>query len=381
MDPYKVLGVDDDASNDEMRVAYRRLTRIHHPDRHANASPTEQAMHERRMAEVTGAWRLVNDPAALARHRARTSPGSSQAAGTRSTDATGGKPGDRRRSSGSGGATAPTSNRRAGGFDYRDAAASEFTVTDQGRWARTPDPPGATGTAGRYPGGRPTAGSPATGSDRASSRPWGRRLLGWVFWLLVIAVFAGGAWVAFTAQGQDAFDRLVGNDSGTSVDGGVPAGAPPGTAAPGSDPATGAEQFAPDASGIVDLAAGSCFNLDVTPDDPADPSGSGRVTDISPVACAQPHTDEAIAAVRLPGGPNAAWPGRSTVLAELDPVCDEAFRVVMGRDPIPQDPWQMSRLSPSPDSWAAGDRRGVCTVARTDRTASVGSLAEGSLTP
>ena len=31
-DPYKLLGVSSDASEDQLRDAYRRLVRIHHPD-------------------------------------------------------------------------------------------------------------------------------------------------------------------------------------------------------------------------------------------------------------------------------------------------------------------------------------------------------------
>jgi hypothetical protein len=71
MDPYLVLGVAPDASADEIRRAYLRLARLHHPDRFAGAPPARQAEAERRMQEVTQAWALVGDEERRRRHDAR----------------------------------------------------------------------------------------------------------------------------------------------------------------------------------------------------------------------------------------------------------------------------------------------------------------------
>src|SRR3954470_16257640 len=56
-DPYKVLGVDKKASQDEIKKAYRKLARQYHPDK----NPGDQAAEER-FKEVQGAYDLIGDP-------------------------------------------------------------------------------------------------------------------------------------------------------------------------------------------------------------------------------------------------------------------------------------------------------------------------------
>jgi curved DNA-binding protein CbpA len=55
-DPYAVLGVRADASDQEVRSAYRRLVQLHHPD-HNNGS----ADSERRFEEVQAAYAQVRE--------------------------------------------------------------------------------------------------------------------------------------------------------------------------------------------------------------------------------------------------------------------------------------------------------------------------------
>ena len=50
-DPYKVLGVSPDASDEEIKQAYRRLAKKYHPD--LNPGDQEAA---RRMQEVNAAY-------------------------------------------------------------------------------------------------------------------------------------------------------------------------------------------------------------------------------------------------------------------------------------------------------------------------------------
>lgn len=61
-DPYRVLGVQRTASADEIRRAYLRLARTHHPDFFADATPGERAAAEQRMRAVNEAWAVLGDP-------------------------------------------------------------------------------------------------------------------------------------------------------------------------------------------------------------------------------------------------------------------------------------------------------------------------------
>jgi len=56
-DPYKVLGVSPDASDDEIKRAYRRLAKKYHPD--LNPGDKEAA---RKMQEVNAAYEQIKNP-------------------------------------------------------------------------------------------------------------------------------------------------------------------------------------------------------------------------------------------------------------------------------------------------------------------------------
>ena len=53
---YRVLGVEADATRDEIRRAYRRLAKAHHPD--VSGDPDSAA----RFREVNEAYRVLTDP-------------------------------------------------------------------------------------------------------------------------------------------------------------------------------------------------------------------------------------------------------------------------------------------------------------------------------
>ena len=55
-DLYEILGVPRDASQDDIKRAYRRLAREHHPD--VNAAPEA----EERFKEIVGAYEILSDP-------------------------------------------------------------------------------------------------------------------------------------------------------------------------------------------------------------------------------------------------------------------------------------------------------------------------------
>ena len=56
-DPYKVLGVSRDASDEEIKQAYRKLAKKYHPD--LNPGDQEAA---KRMQEVNAAYEQIKNP-------------------------------------------------------------------------------------------------------------------------------------------------------------------------------------------------------------------------------------------------------------------------------------------------------------------------------
>ncbi len=57
MDPYKVLGLTPGASKDEVKKAYRKLSRIYHPDANINNPNREQA--EEKFKQVQQAYKMI----------------------------------------------------------------------------------------------------------------------------------------------------------------------------------------------------------------------------------------------------------------------------------------------------------------------------------
>jgi DnaJ-domain-containing protein 1 len=58
-DPYAVLGIARDASDDEVEQAWRRRMQEYHPDRVANAAPELRELAERRAREANAAWETI----------------------------------------------------------------------------------------------------------------------------------------------------------------------------------------------------------------------------------------------------------------------------------------------------------------------------------
>lgn len=53
---YKILGINEGATQDEIKKAFRDLAKKHHPDRYANAEPEIREMHERKFKEINEAY-------------------------------------------------------------------------------------------------------------------------------------------------------------------------------------------------------------------------------------------------------------------------------------------------------------------------------------
>ena len=56
-DPYKVLGVSPDASDDEIKKAYRQLARKYHPDKYRDSDLADLA--SEKMKEVNAAYEEI----------------------------------------------------------------------------------------------------------------------------------------------------------------------------------------------------------------------------------------------------------------------------------------------------------------------------------
>ena len=58
-DPYRVLGIDSSATDDEVRKAYRKMALKYHPDRTANMSETMQRNAAEQMKEINQAYEEI----------------------------------------------------------------------------------------------------------------------------------------------------------------------------------------------------------------------------------------------------------------------------------------------------------------------------------
>ncbi|OAA54490.1 and tpr domain containing protein [Niveomyces insectorum RCEF 264] len=65
-DYYKVLGVSRDADERQIKTAYRRLTKVHHPDKAASQGLTKEDA-EKKMAQINEAYEVLSDPELRAR--------------------------------------------------------------------------------------------------------------------------------------------------------------------------------------------------------------------------------------------------------------------------------------------------------------------------
>ena len=59
MNPYQILGIDPSASDDEVKKAYRTLSKKYHPD--ANINNPNQAAYTEKFKEVQTAYKTIMD--------------------------------------------------------------------------------------------------------------------------------------------------------------------------------------------------------------------------------------------------------------------------------------------------------------------------------
>ncbi|MCQ0025602.1 septum formation family protein [Streptomyces somaliensis DSM 40738] len=99
------------------------------------------------------------------------------------------------------------------------------------------------------------------------------------------------------------------------------------------------------------LTVGMCSNDD------------GAFTAAEPVGvvdCAAPHRFEILAKVRVPGGPDAPFPGRSTLVEQLTKACDPTLEPLVTAARGARIGMQL--LPFDEKSWTDGNRTGYCAV-------------------
>ncbi|XP_030765296.1 dnaJ homolog subfamily C member 7 [Sitophilus oryzae] len=67
-DYYKILGVERNANEDEIKRAYKKRALVHHPDRHANATDAEKKEQEKKFKEIGEAYGILSDAKKKARY-------------------------------------------------------------------------------------------------------------------------------------------------------------------------------------------------------------------------------------------------------------------------------------------------------------------------
>lgn len=68
LDYYKILGIGRNATDDEIKKAYRKRALVHHPDRHASASDAEKKEQEKKFKVLGEAYGVLSDPKKKARY-------------------------------------------------------------------------------------------------------------------------------------------------------------------------------------------------------------------------------------------------------------------------------------------------------------------------
>ena len=59
---YDILGVSKDATQDEIKKAYRKLSLKYHPDKHTGDTPEEQKKNEELFKDVAHAYDVLSNP-------------------------------------------------------------------------------------------------------------------------------------------------------------------------------------------------------------------------------------------------------------------------------------------------------------------------------
>ena len=90
-DPYQILGVSRDASEDDIKKAYRTLSRKYHPDSNIGKSEAAQKAAEEKFKEVQKAYKAIVSGEAASQYDNQYGPGSSRGQSSYGQSAYGGR--------------------------------------------------------------------------------------------------------------------------------------------------------------------------------------------------------------------------------------------------------------------------------------------------
>ena len=122
------------------------------------------------------------------------------------------------------------------------------------------------------------------------------------------------------------------------------------------------------------IATGTISVWDLTVGDCGDwPEDSEAYLTITVHPCDIAHDFEVYYLGEMPDGPNAVWPGETTVLDYADQACASSFEDFVGISSEASPDLTFSYLYPSEDTWATGDREVLCTVSMVDGSQIIGT--------
>jgi hypothetical protein len=115
--------------------------------------------------------------------------------------------------------------------------------------------------------------------------------------------------------------------------------------------------------GTPTAAEGECFNTD---------SDGSEVAGINVRPCDESHVYEAYAVFDYPTENGDTYPGDSEMQSYADEHCNTQFTAYVGID-YDSSIWYSTSITPSEDTWGAGDREIICALHTEDESEVTGS--------
>jgi hypothetical protein len=119
---------------------------------------------------------------------------------------------------------------------------------------------------------------------------------------------------------------------------------------------------------VFDLEVGDCFDV---------PS-SGNITNVDGIDCDEPHDNEVFATFDIAGGPNAPFPGDSSISSQAQTQCTGALFTDYVGVPFNQSEFNATSINPTQQTWEQIDDREVICVATSADGSPLTSSVQGA---